>query len=420
VVNPNTDTNATPFDPVADAMAKAKAAAAKLAQDKKKKQDEESTKPVARAYNGADLAVTFKPPTYILRPIIPRGRLILLVGDSNAGKTPFLYQLIGNLLKQKDFLKYFKNETEEPLRIGMIDAESTSEDIGWRKQRQGSEWPESFPVERFVWTDRETTPVLKLDINDNVKKIQKFVEDNRLDLVILDNLHALSAGANIAKPEVASKIITGLNAILHLPWKPSLLFVHHPRKKPGGEKYKTSILDPDFMSWIQELSGTMVWINRTDVRLGIARIEKNGNEYTVLRGMHRVPGSEQQFGPIYLSIDDDHDVAKISNSPDVLDNLSKKIREIAEQMKKAQRFTRADSIKQPIRCFASKKTVGRAIKLLKAHGFLNETSSGEYRWQDLQDDDDAAVSSTAAFDSAFPDEHEMIIKDERELYSSRK
>ena len=50
------------------------------------------------------LAREVRPPEFILKPIIPRGRIILLLGNSTQGKTPFVYQLARDIASGNFFL----------------------------------------------------------------------------------------------------------------------------------------------------------------------------------------------------------------------------------------------------------------------------------------------------------------------------
>jgi len=332
---------------------------------------------VPQIHTEADLTVSVKPPLYIMRPILPRGRLVLLVGNSTAGKTPLMYQLTNDLLGQQPFLDYFPYEADGPVNVAVIDAESLPEDIAFRikLQRAGRT---IRPTGKFRYTDRESTAELHLSLHDPTKLVE-FVRDEQINVLILDNLWALSDGLDITKGNIASQTISQLGKIITLPHKPSVVVLHHPRKSSSAHPLKVSILDPDFLAWIQELSGSMVWVNRTDVRLGLERVTRNDTEFTVLRGRHRVPGGEQDIGPLYLTIDEKHDLAVIDKSPEMLASLGPKQQEIAAKLRLKHKFTAEQALSYEIRGTCSKRLVYYVLKTLKAHGFIRELPNG-YEW----------------------------------------
>lgn len=326
----------------------------------------------------ADLQGSIETPHYILRPILPRGRLVLLVGDSTQGKTPFCYQLVNDLLGQRDFLDYFPFENDGPVNVAVIDAESLPEDIPFRIRMQRAGRPIQ-PTGKLRYTDRNSTVELGFNVCDPTKLID-LVRDERIDVLIIDNLRALSSGADVSKGHIATQIITQLNRLIALPHKPTIVILHHPRKGSAAHPFKCSILDPNFMHWLQELSGSMVWANRTDVRLGLEQVTRNDAEFTVLRGRHRVPGGDQDIGPIYLTIDEQHDLAAIDRSPEMLANLGPKQQEIATKLRLKKKFTRKDAHSYEIKGDTCKRWVNSLLKTLLTHGFIKEVSSGTYEW----------------------------------------
>ena len=83
----------------------------------------------------------------------------------------------------------------------------------------------------------------------------------------------------------------------------------------------------------------MVIVNLTDVRLGLERIETRGQEVTVFRGRTRIPGDEQDIGPLYFSIDEEHALAEIDRRPQTLNEAGPKLTQVIECLRGNPVFT---------------------------------------------------------------------------------
>jgi len=94
-------------------------------------------------------------------------------------------------------------------------------------------------------------------------------------------------------------MLRALRIVTTLPHRPTVILLHHPKKRDPS-LIGRNILNCDFDLWIESLSGSMVFVNLTDVRLGLERLMVNGEEYTIFRGRSRVPGGDQDIGPLFL------------------------------------------------------------------------------------------------------------------------
>lgn len=326
------------------------------------------------------LAMPVSKPDYICRPTLPRGRLILFVGNSTQGKTPFGYQLARDVAAGQPVLDQFT--CSGPARVGLIDAESSGEDVSLRLKMQ--EYRKADVGDRLIIRNREQVYPLGFNLTqEGLKKLSGFVFQNQLDLLMLDNLFALSGGLDVSKGNFVQPMLAGLKQITSLPRHPSIVLFHHPRKGGKEDKGRASILDTNFMYWLEEASGSGVLVNLSDVRLGLERVEKRGEEFTVLRGRSRVPGNEQDIGPFYLKIDEDHSLASIDRSPQILESLGEKITEVLALLRSMQEFSMKEAIArgQGLDSKPSDKTVRRAVRFGREHGFIVEDDTGVMRWQ---------------------------------------
>jgi hypothetical protein len=122
-----------------------------------------------------------------------------------------------------------------------------------------------------------------------------------------------------------------------------------------------------------------VFFNLTDVRFGLQRVEKKGEEYTVFRGRTRVPGTDQDFGPLYLAIDESHSLASIDRRPNVLELFGEKEREVLTSVRSLATFT-AREAKQVTKGNVCDKTIRRAFRHACEHGLIAKTEHGVYAW----------------------------------------
>ncbi|MFZ0461897.1 MAG: AAA family ATPase [Candidatus Acidiferrales bacterium] len=324
------------------------------------------------------LALPVSKPDYICRPIIPRQRLILFVGNSTQGKTPFISQMSRDIAAGQPVLDRFT--CQSPSRVGFIDAESSGEDISLRLKMQ--EERKADVGDKLIIRNREQVYSEGFNLTaGGLKKLSAFAFENQLNLLVLDNLFALSGGLDVSKGNFVQPMLAGLKQIMSLPRHPSVVLCHHPRKG-GTEDNRTTILDPNFMLWLEEASGSGTLVNLSDVRLGLERVEKNGEEFTVLRGRSRVPGNEQDIGPFYLRVDEDHAIATIDRSPQILAEQGEKIAAILTLLRSIGCFSFKDAIRKgcALDVKPSEKTVRRAVRFAREHGFVIETEGGLFQW----------------------------------------
>jgi hypothetical protein len=214
--------------------------------------------------------------------------------------------------------------------------------------------------------------------SQGLDSLRKFVLAQRIDLLLLDNLWALSGGRDILKAHVLQPMLRGLREITALPHRPTVWLFHHFRKGPR-EAARGSILEFDFAQWLEEASGSRILVNLTDVRCGLERIEKGGEEYTVFKGRSRVPGNIQDVGPLFLLIDEEHDYAQIDRRPGVLAEFGEKTRMLLERLRGFSTFSMKDAY-AATKGEMTKRTARRAIGEARAHGLIKASETGVFQW----------------------------------------
>src|SRR5262249_11383725 len=103
--------------------------------------------------------------------------------------------------------------------------------------------------------------------------------------------------------------------------------------------------------------------------------------YTVFRGRSRVPGSQQDFGPLYLSIDEEHSLAFIDRGANALERFGAKERQVLNAMHSYPQFGLREA-KQATMGEISPKTIGRAFRHGCEHGILTRVRNGIYAWSE--------------------------------------
>jgi len=194
----------------------------------------------------------------------------------------------------------------------------------------------------------------------------------------------LAGGVFRGQVNIVQPILRGLRKIVLLPHSPSVQFFHHPRKT-GDKEFLPDLLSMDFARWAEQASGSRILFNLTDVRFGLQRIEKGGEEYTIFRGRSRVPGIHQDFGPFYLSVDEEHSLAFLDKTQNVLDTLGDKERKVLEAIRPLKQFGVPEA-RRATHGDVSDKTIRRALKNGCAFGMLEMIGPGRYGWVKLEND----------------------------------
>lgn len=94
-----------------------------------------------------------------------------------------------------------------------------------------------------------------------------------------------------------------------------------------------------------------------------------------------MPGEEQDIGPLYLTIDEEHALAEIDRRPQVLDDAGPKINQVLDNLRSLERFTKKEAKKQCACLDVSGKTVLRALQFAQGHGLIREAEPEVFQWR---------------------------------------
>lgn len=243
-----------------------------------------------------------KPDTLIVEGMIPSCSIVLLVGDSGLGKTPWAYQLALCVAAGVPFLGH----QVTPGLVLHVDLENGESGIATLCESLARYLGlESLPKNYHLLTDREGIKAL----DDAMKKL-------RPTLVIIDSLRAFRPGAE-QKNDSAAQLMNDLRQWAKT-FNTTFLLIHHIRKP--DEKFTQDALEdaPSVMTWLLRASGARALVNQSDVRialdstLGVVRIglpkgaarAASDEVGLVVRGFTRLRG---ELGPEYLTRDRDED-----------------------------------------------------------------------------------------------------------------
>lgn len=170
-------------------------------------------------------AVTPTQVEWLWRNYIPRGKLTLMTGDPQAGKTTLLCDIMAALSVGRPLPG--ETEPRAPENSWLLSSEDDASDtLVWRLNNQGAHRP------RIFLTDEKTTlntPALQ--------EMEQNIRDNKIALVILDTLTTWMGGdIDMNKANESMHFMNGLKEIAQRT-RAAIVLVRHRRKgTPGDNK----------------------------------------------------------------------------------------------------------------------------------------------------------------------------------------
>ncbi len=232
--------------------------------------------------------VNEKPSSFVVERLIPQASIVLAVGDSGLGKTPWAYQVGLAVAGNKPFLGH---ETKRGTVV-YIDLENgviaivelvrrLSEHLGLTRR------PDNF----FV-----------LPAGGEIE-IEKIVECYQPSLVIVDSLRACWPDAE-SKNENAATVLSSLRRLARK-YGTSFLLLHHIKKPSQQTGAKQPSLEHDpVLAWLLSAAGARALVNQSDVRIGFDAPAKRGtgdseDDVVLLMRLHtRLQGESD---PVFLA-----------------------------------------------------------------------------------------------------------------------
>jgi hypothetical protein len=186
------------------------------------------------------------------RPLLPRGGLLILAGQSGAGKTTLSIEAALHLASGRDWLGH---RVPAPLRVLLIENEGPREPFRQKLERRLDAWAAPLTGEIFV-SDALWAAVTLAD-GAVRKRLRDFIRDEGVDVVMADPLGSLGVegvGAPDQTREFISKLRdVGLGDV-------AFWLLHHFRKEPSSDE-------------LNELSGA--WAQHTDAVLVLKHRPQN-------------------------------------------------------------------------------------------------------------------------------------------------
>jgi hypothetical protein len=238
--------------------------------------------------SGSDVReVGAKPVEYLIDGLVPRGTLVVLVGNSGLGKSPLTYQLGLCVGSGIDFL----GRKTRVGRVLMLDYENGAAEASGIVETQSKYLGIEGSLERFLyWTRDDATPRWR-------QKSGPFgmIRDFKPDLVIIDSLSAFNPQMEETNAN-ANRIIAELRNISRESGC-AVLMTHH-RAKPSRKAVVEPLEISNLSTWMWQARGASAIINSTDVRLAVdkpfrrpASSAADVEEIAlVMRGLARVRG----------------------------------------------------------------------------------------------------------------------------------
>lgn len=163
-----------------------------------------------------------KPLGWIVKRVLPRGELVVLYGESGAGKSFMALDLLGAIARG---VEWRGHKTTQGLRCGYIAAEGAA---GFRLRLIAYAQHNNFPLADLDLAVLAGAPnfMEKKDILDLGHAMARY---GRLDVLVVDTLAQVTAGANENSGEDMGRVIQHCK-VLHEVTGATIVLVHHSGK----------------------------------------------------------------------------------------------------------------------------------------------------------------------------------------------
>lgn len=163
-----------------------------------------------------------KPPGWIIKNVLPRAELIVLYGESGAGKSFVALDLMGAIARGEDWRGH---KTHQGLGCGYIAAEGAA---GFRNRLQAYAQHHGVALADIPLAIRAGAP--NFTKRDDVIALGKaMLAYGRLDILVVDTLAQVTPGANENAGEDMGVVIENCKT-LHTVTGATILLVHHSGK----------------------------------------------------------------------------------------------------------------------------------------------------------------------------------------------
>jgi len=219
---------------------------------------------------------------FVVQNLIAVGSVNMLVGDSNAGKTPFAMQLALCVAAGIPFLGL----KTTPGLVLYFDFENGVEKMMelYDRVREGLGIAEDLDTFRLLYSGTRD-------------EIASDVREGKPSLIIIDTMRSFNPDTEESNTKAAN-VMRWLKNLSHVNNGngTSSLFLHHPKK--DQEKHERPSLDSTgpMQHWLSFVAGASAIVNQSDTRIGFEAYE-SGQAEAIVRATRR---GEGEFGPLKL------------------------------------------------------------------------------------------------------------------------
>jgi hypothetical protein len=199
------------------------------------------------------------PEQYVVKDLILALSLILLVGASGLGKSPFAYQLALCVAAGVPFLGAPVKQT----RVLYLDFENGYRSVNDLSTNLTEHLGLSAPPDDLILWNANDSPT----IGSMRKYFSDLLRDVRPGLVIVDPVSALFPEIEETNTD-ATQIYLVLRQAIH-DFGCSIVCIHHLKK--DSDKNLPASLEADLRGFFQRVRGASVLVNGSDIRLGFDR-----------------------------------------------------------------------------------------------------------------------------------------------------
>jgi hypothetical protein len=290
--------------------------------------------------------------TYLSRPLLPRGCLIVLAGRGGVGKSMLGLHIAHCVASGKPIFNVFE---ARQARVCLMDNENSPPIIRDRAERLGLEIPDGFDCINFTsW---------RLDGRNALSRLKQLIQTNNYGLVVMDNWTTFVSSVDENDAVAVSNLLTRLRKIAYETGC-TILVIHHQRKSLA---YAVDLED--------SLRGSSVIYNEPDVILHL-EIDKITDD-RILRSLKNRLGEPFAYRlALEWNEEEEHMMYVFRGEEETDTNILKAAKAIDDYISRVGQARRKDLLSQiPF----NKSTLDRALQHLVKYGRIERVSKGLYR-----------------------------------------
>jgi predicted ATP-dependent serine protease len=290
--------------------------------------------------------------SYIAKPILPRGALVLFTGRGGVGKSLLSLYMAHHIVNGKPLFNYFD---ASPSKVLLIDNENTPTVYRDRV--------ESLSLNPIDSIDIINLTNFRLDRKGAIAKLKTLIMTNGYNVIFIDNWTTITSRIDENKSNEVSNILMRLRKLAY-ETNCTIILIHHLRKSLP------------YSHTLDEVRGSSVLVNEADL---VLLLEKGAapNE-RIVRTLKNRLGEEFAFR-VYLRYDGEG-MLNIEYAGEIEEALDSNIIKAANEIKTFMQMVHIAKRKEIFEAMKgySESTIKRAINYLLAVGELKRDARGIY------------------------------------------